>query len=89
MSHWRVRFSGMVQGVGFRYTASKIANRLGIVGWVANRNDGTVEMLVAAERDIVDEMVSELREVFGENLREVDLCEEPAVESFERFEIRR
>lgn len=37
-------FSGDVQAVGFRYTASRLANQLCITGWVKNLYDGTVEM---------------------------------------------
>ena len=37
-------FSGDVQAVGFRYTASRLANQLCITGWVRNLYDGTVEM---------------------------------------------
>ena len=36
---------GRVQGVGFRYYARSEALRHGVVGWVANRDDGTVEFL--------------------------------------------
>ena len=37
-------FYGYVQGVGFRYRASYIANRFGVTGWVKNCIDGSVEM---------------------------------------------
>jgi acylphosphatase len=38
-----VRFSGMVQGVGFRYTACRIAGRYDVTGYVKNLHDGSVE----------------------------------------------
>jgi acylphosphatase len=41
----RLRISGRVQGVGFRYALQSEAQRLGLAGWVRNRSDGTVETL--------------------------------------------
>ncbi len=35
---------GRVQGVGFRYFVEDCAQRLGLVGYVKNRFDGTVEV---------------------------------------------
>ena len=37
-----IRFTGNVQGVGFRYTCSALAKRMGISGWVRNDPDGAV-----------------------------------------------
>ncbi len=40
--HARVR--GMVQGVGFRYSARAKAKTLGVTGWIRNDMDGSVEI---------------------------------------------
>ena len=40
----RYRVAGLVQGVGFRWTAQRIARSLGITGTVRNLPDGTVEL---------------------------------------------
>ena len=37
--------SGRVQGVSFRAATRREAQRLGLRGWVRNRNDGTVEVV--------------------------------------------
>ena len=40
----RLSFEGEVQGVGFRWTARKVANEIGATGWVRNEWDGSVSM---------------------------------------------
>ena len=41
---------GDVQGVGFRYFLMREAQRLGLRGWVRNREDGTVEFVAEGRR---------------------------------------
>ena len=41
----RVVVHGRVQGVAFRATTRREAQRLGVAGWVHNRADGSVEAL--------------------------------------------
>lgn len=53
---------GRVQGVFFRASARDEAGRLGVGGWVRNRDDGTVEMVVEGEDDAVERMVAWARE---------------------------
>ena len=38
----RLRFVGQVQGVGFRWTSTRVAHDLGLTGWVRNERDGSV-----------------------------------------------
>ena len=53
----RIRIAGHVQGVGYRAWATRIATGLGLRGWVRNRSDGTVEMLVTGPDDAVLAMI--------------------------------
>ena len=41
---------GDVQGVGFRYFLMREGQRLGLRGWVRNREDGTVEFVAEGRR---------------------------------------
>jgi acylphosphatase len=40
---------GFVQGVWFRESCKRLAERHGVVGWVRNRSDGTVEAVFEGE----------------------------------------
>ncbi len=53
-----LRISGVVQGVGFRYSMQAEARRLGVTGWVRNCRDGTVEAVVDGPAKAVDAMVN-------------------------------
>ena len=49
---------GRVQGVFFRASAQREARRLGLNGWVRNRNDGSVEILAEGEETSIRELYS-------------------------------
>ncbi len=48
---------GRVQGVGFRYFARVSAQRAGVVGWVRNREDGTVEVWAEGSEDRLKQFI--------------------------------
>ena len=54
----RVVVRGRVQGVGFRVSAERRAESLGVSGWVRNRPDGAVEAEVEGRPGDVDALVS-------------------------------
>ena len=79
--------SGRVQGVGFRYSMSEEAERLGVTGWVRNRRDGTVEAVLDGATEAVDAILAWARRgPRGATVTEVEVTEIP--QSFERFELR-
>ena len=55
-----VRVSGVVQGIGFRWFALRLAERYGLVGWVRNRADGSVEAEAEGERGAVEGFLREI-----------------------------
>lgn len=57
MIRYHLRFTGQVQGVGFRWTATRAANVLGLTGWVYNAWDGSVEMEVQGDEQSIDQMI--------------------------------
>ncbi len=48
---------GRVQGVFFRATAQREARQHGLTGWVKNRKDKSVEMVVEGEEDAVKDFL--------------------------------
>lgn len=57
-----LRIHGKVQGVGYRFFATRVARRLGLKGHIQNLRDGTVEAIVEGEGHAIDEWIEELRE---------------------------
>jgi acylphosphatase len=53
MRRIRAIVSGRVQGVSFRAATRTEARRLGLVGWVRNRADGSVELEAEGPDDLV------------------------------------
>lgn len=48
---------GSVQGVGFRYTTQHEAQRLGLVGYARNLDDGSVEVVACGEAENVNKLI--------------------------------
>ena len=53
-----LRIHGRVQGVWFRDSMCREAERLNVSGWVRNRRDGTVEAVVQGETAAVQAIVA-------------------------------
>jgi acylphosphatase len=83
-----VYYSGLVQGVGFRYTARRLAQDRGLAGWVRNLADGRVELVVEGEPATVEVFLADVAEAMGRSLRRADVSDEPATGAFHGFGIR-
>jgi acylphosphatase len=66
----RIFVHGRVQGVSFRVWAVDHARRLSLAGWVRNRHDGRVEMLVKGPAEAINELAALCRK--GPELAKVD-----------------
>ena len=49
---------GKVQGVFFRATAKKIADKLNLTGWIKNREDDDVEAMVTGSQQQLEEFIN-------------------------------
>jgi len=83
------RIEGRVQGVFFRDSTRRQADRLNLTGWVKNRADGSVEAVFQGKSDAIEAMKEWLddgspqAEVSKVEMRQVDEDEQ-----FTGFEIR-
>jgi acylphosphatase len=57
----RLRITGRVQGVGYRLWAERTATARGLRGWVRNRIDGSVEILMIGDDGAVSAMIEACR----------------------------
>ena len=83
----RLVITGRVQGVFYRAWSASEARGLGLNGWVRNRRDGSVEMLIDGEAEAMDRIIALCRqgplEARVEQI-EVEETEEQAPSGFEK-----
>jgi acylphosphatase len=74
----RVVVHGYVQGVFFRDSTRRLAERHGVAGWARNNPDGTVEAVFEGASEAVDRLVAFAHEgPRGASVARVDVFEEP------------
>ena len=77
---------GHVQGVFFRDSVRRLAERSGVVGCVANRPDGAVEAVFEGEPEAVERLVDFCRRgPRGARVDEVEVTEEEPVDESHFF----
>lgn len=82
----RILVSGLVQGVGYRWSAMARAGGLGVVGWARNLPDGRVEVHAQGAPRAVEAFVAWLRRgPVGAEVSSVEqevVAADPALEDF-------
>ena len=58
----KIRVTGNVQRVGYRYFVQNWAEDFGLGGWVKNKSDGSVIMQLEGRKDNVEKLLTELKE---------------------------
>jgi len=68
----RVHYQGRVQGVGFRFTAARLAPGFDVSGSVRNLSDGRVELEAQGEPDLLSEFLAAIRGELGPKIHRAD-----------------
>lgn len=85
----RLQITGLVQGVGFRYSMQREATRLRVAGWVRNRRDGSVEALAQGSEDAVAALTAWAQQgPRGARVDHVQIANLDTEESYDGFEQR-
>ncbi len=84
---------GRVQGVGYRWFVQKAATKLGLVGYVRNLPDGTVELEAEGDKENLDALINEMKKgPLGAHVQTVKVnrkaLQSDAERRFTTFEIR-
>jgi len=88
MKHFNVSIFGRVQGVGFRWSALKLAEKLNLKGFVENAKDGSLYIEVEGDEENLEKFMNWCRK--GPWLAEVSSIqvEEAEAKSYNTFEIK-
>jgi acylphosphatase len=83
----RVLYSGRVQGVGFRYTAHRIAQQHAVTGFVKNLRDGRVELVAEGTCQELDRLFKAIAAAMEGNIETADVQAVPVSAQFPSFEV--
>jgi acylphosphatase len=84
-----MKISGVVQGVGFRFFTRRLANKMGIKGYVRNMPDGTVEIEAEGSDDQIESFLKELyKGPPSSKVSEIDTEELSGRGRYDGFEVR-
>ena len=61
MTTSRIRVTGHVQGVGLRWWCQRRAREVGVLGYVENKRDGSVDIVCQAEHTRIDAFLNQLK----------------------------
>ncbi|MDO4961104.1 MAG: acylphosphatase [Eubacteriales bacterium] len=82
------KFTGYVQGVGFRYRARHFADGLGITGWVMNEWDGSVLMQAQGTEAQLNELLTQINRGSYISIDRIEYKELPTEDTERSFHVR-
>ncbi len=83
----RVLYAGRVQGVGFRYTAHRIAQSHAVTGYVKNLRDGRVELLAEGHATEIQRLLNEIAAAMTGNIENTEVSNLALTGKYDNFSI--
>ena len=83
----RVLYSGRVQGVGFRYTARRIAQGHTVTGFVRNLDDGRVELVAEGSSAEIDRVLDEIASAMSGHIRDTQVQKGQVTGKYSSFDV--
>jgi acylphosphatase len=83
----QVRYTGRVQGVGFRAAARGVARQHPVTGWVRNEPDGSVLLEVQGSAAAMEAVLAGIRDRMRRNIASATAMEAAVREDEREFEI--
>ena len=87
-SRYDIRFTGRVQGVGFRMTTQRVARDYAVTGWVRNEPDGAVRCVAEGEASELDRFLEAVQHAMNGNIQETQIRRGATTGEFTGFTIR-
>ena len=85
--HYKIHLQGKVQGVGFRYTAKEVADKLNLYGYARNMRDGTVTIESEGSKDKLEQFLSWCKtDSYKTNIEQIGF-EEKEIEGYREFSV--
>jgi len=86
---YQIKVYGRVQGVNFRYFTVQKASELGLKGWVANQEDGSVLIVAEGQEEALEKLAQWAKK--GPPLAlvtKIEISQDPYQGEFDDFQIR-
>lgn len=77
-----------MQGVGFRFTAEKVAASLSLTGWVMNTPGGNVEVACEGEEDKIASFMDKIKDAMAGYVNSTKVNWQDYTGEFDSFGIR-
>jgi len=82
-----VIYHGRVQGVGFRYTAHRLAQNHAVTGFVKNLRNGTVELLAEGSPTEIQHLLDDIAAAMPGNIDHADIQPASPTGQYTSFDI--